>query len=327
MSASSARQPRSAVRAAAVLHRARGPGRGGQHEPDAPALLAGDPRQHERAVPEHRLPVEEAVRGNCGGLAAGVAGIWTTTTPTGPGWKWKSVYRTNPALEFDPSGVACPSTRLCVVTDGAGNIFTSTDPARRRWKTGRLPGLGRDGPTGVDLAGLACPSVHLCLSAVGPHTVAVSTNPAGGAHTWRTRGRPTPHLGPEVLSCASARLCVATLGDLVLSTPDPAGGVGTWRSSYLNQGYNPLAVIACPSEQLCVGFDGGGNLLTTSAPSVSATAWRVAPLASAPQTYPISSLACPSPSWCAATTSFGSLITSAHPSNPGAWSSTALGLE
>ena len=40
----------------------------------------------------------------------------------------------------------------------------------------------------------------------------------------------------------------------------------------------------------------------------------------------MSRLSCPSASWCAATTASGTLITSADPSNPGAWSSTALGL-
>ncbi len=257
---------------------------------------------------------------------AGESGIWTTTTPTGPGWKWKSIYKTEPYLNFNPSGVACPSTRLCVVTDAAGNILTSTDPARRRWKTGRLPGLGPQDFTGVDLASLSCPSVHLCLSVVGPQTVALSTNPAGGAHTWRTSGQPSTHLGTEALTCASARLCVATLGDLVLSTSHPAGGAATWRSSYLDQGYNPLTAIACTNDQLCVGTDAGGNLITSNAPSTSATAWNVAPLAIGSQTSPMSSLACPSASWCAATTSSGLLITSANPSNAGAWSSTALGL-
>jgi hypothetical protein len=263
----------------------------------------------------------------CVGTAgfAGVGGIWTTTTPTGPGWKWKSIYKTEPYLDFDRSGVACPSTRLCVVTDAAGNIFTSTNPARRRWKTGRLA-LGARDSTGVDLASLSCPSVHLCLSAVGPHTVAWSTNPAGGAHTWRTSGQPSRQLGTEAITCASARLCVATLGDLVLSTPHPAGGAARWRSSYLDQGYNPLTAIACPSDQLCVGADAGGNLITSSAPSASATAWNVAPLAIGSQTSPISSLACPSASWCAATTSSGLLITSPNPSNAGAWSTTALAL-
>jgi hypothetical protein len=250
-------------------------------------------------------------------------GIWTTTTPTGPGRNWKpTISKIPPDLNFDPSGVACPSVHLCVVTDEAGNIFTSTEPARRRWKSGWLPGLGPDS-TAVLPVTLTCPSVHLCLSLVGPQAVVLSTNPAGGARTWRTSGQLSTHPWPVALTCASARLCVATSGDSVLSTPHPAAGAAAWRSIELEQGYNPLTAIACPSDQLCIGLDAASNLITSSAPSASATAWNVAPLAFESQFSPMPSLACPSVSWCAATTSSGLLITSADPSNAGAWSPSA----
>jgi hypothetical protein len=262
--------------------------------------------------------------GTTGGGGGG--GILSTTSPTGPGWEWKRVDENGRYVDFGPNGIACPSTHLCVVTDAAGNIFTSTDPARGRWRTGRLPGIGPGDLTGVNLASLSCPSVRLCVSVVGPHTVALSTNPAGGAHTWRTSGQPSTHGWTGGLTCASARLCVATLGDLVSSTPDPGGGAATWRSSYLAQGYNPLTAIACPSDQFCVGSDAGGNLLSSGAPGPRAAAWHVAPLTIGGQTFSISRLSCPSASWCAATTTSGMLITSADPSNAGAWSSTALGL-
>jgi hypothetical protein len=132
-----------------------------------------------------------------------------------------------------------------------------------------------------------------------------------------------------VPTCASAHLCLATNGDLVFATANPARGATAWSSSYLDQGYNPLTAIACPSDQLCVGIDGGGNLVTSSAPSATATAWNVAPLAIGSQTDnpPTVRLTCPSASWCAATTTGGRLITSADPANAGAWSSTALGLD
>ncbi len=258
-------------------------------------------------------------------FTGGGGGILTTTSPTGPGWEWKRIDENGRYVNFGASGIACPSTHLCVATDAGGNIFTSTDPARRRWKSGRLPGIGPRDLTGVDLASLSCPSVHLCVSVVGPRTVALSTNPAGGAHTWRTNGPPSTYWTGR-LTCASARLCVAALGDLVFATPHPAGGAALWRSSYLDQGYNPLTAIACPSDQLCVGGDAGGNLISSGAPRPTAAAWHVAPLAIGGQTFSMSRLSCPSASWCAATTASGTLITSADPSNPGAWSSTALGL-
>ena len=261
-------------------------------------------------------------------FTGGGGGILTTTSPTGPGWEWKRIDENGRYVNFGASGIACPSTHLCVATDRAGNIFTSTEPARGRWKTGRLPGIGPRDLTGVDLARLSCPSVHLCVSVVGPRTVALSTNPAGGAHTWRTSG-PRSTYGTGGLTCASARLCVATLGDLVFSTPYPAGGAATWRSSYLDQGYNPLTAIACPSDQFCVGSDAGGNLVSSGAPGPTAAAWKVAPLAIGGQTFSMSRLSCPSASFCAGIEPTNGpsseVVLSADPSNRAAWSATALG--
>ena len=223
---------------------------------------------------------------------AGYGGITWTTSPTGPGWRWKFIYSN---YDFGDRSIACPSTRLCVAIDGSGDVFTSTDPARGRWKIGHLG--GSKFRYGIYPFFVSCPSVHLCLS-VGPSTVAVSTRPAGGARTWRTTRQPASNPGIGVPTCASAHLCLATNGDLVFATANPARGATAWSSSYLDQGYNPLTAIACPSDQLCVGIDGGGNLVTSSAPSATATAWNVAPLAIGPQTDnpPTVRLTCPSAS-------------------------------
>lgn len=195
--------------------------------------------------------------------------------PDRPARDWKVIDR---GYDFGAGSIACPSAHLCVAIDEpwpGGDVFTSINPARGRWRIGRL---------GVsDLERLSCPSVHLCV-AVGPSTVAVSTNPAGGAGTWRISTEPALTFGMGgalsvgPLTCASVRLCVATNGDLVFATANPAQGATAWSSSDLNQGYNPLTAIACPSEQFCVGIDGAGNLITSSALSAIPTAWSVAPL-------------------------------------------------
>jgi hypothetical protein len=126
----------------------------------------------------------------------------------------------------------------------------------------------------------------------------------------------------------SAHLCVATNGDLVFATGNPAQGATAWSSSYLAQGYNPLTAIACPSEQFCVGIDGGGNLISSSAPSADPSAWNVASLAIGSQGFPVPSLTCPSASWCAATTTSGMLITSHDASTRARWSTAgSFGLE
>jgi hypothetical protein len=254
-------------------------------------------------------------------VGTGGAGITWTTSPTGPGWDWKTHYENSD--DFGADSIACPSTRLCVAVGRSGNVLTSTDPARGRWKIGRPPGVAAS-LTGVNPGSLSCPSAHLCV-AVSPDKVAVSTNPAGGARTWRISNQPTPYNGIDALACASTRLCVATSGDLVLATANPARGAAGWPSSYLLQGYNPLTAVACPSDQLCVAGDAGGNLVTSSAPSPSASAWTVSPLA----TYPLSMLSCPSVSFCAAPGSIyppgSQLVLSTDPSNPSAWSGNAVG--
>ena len=271
---------------------------------------------------------------------AGYGGITWTRSPTGPGRDWKTPIHRDYIFvpQFDPHSIACPSTRLCVAIT-QGTVFTSTDPARGRWKIGYL--------AGIDLDNVSCPSVHLCVS-IGPHSVAVSTDPAGGAGTWRTTHPRASNAGIDSLTCASAHLCLATSssggsgygGDLVFATANPASGAAAWSSSSLDQGYDPLTAIACPSEQLCIGSDGGdagaldvGDLVTSSAPAAAAAAWNVAPLAIGGRTYPILRLACPSASWCAAISNqFGAgntgvLLTSADPSNAGAWTSTRLSFQ
>ncbi|HYB27808.1 MAG TPA: hypothetical protein VEF89_14410 [Solirubrobacteraceae bacterium] len=271
----------------------------------------------------------------CVGVAsmdgAGPGGITWTSRPTGPGRDWKTPVHRD--YDFDEGSIACPSTRLCVALTG-GTVFTSTDPARGRWKIGDIGGTWLDD--------VSCPSVHLCVS-VGPRSVAVSTHPAGGARTWRITHQRAFSAGIGSLTCASGHLCLATnnefspggfgpggeVGDLVFATANPAAGAAAWSSSFLDQGYDPLTAIACPSEQLCLGSDGAGNLVTSNAPAATAAAWNLAPLAIGRRTYPMSSLACPSASWCAAISNEsglagGVLLTSADPANAGAWTSTPL---
>lgn len=272
------------------------------------------------ACPSRRLCVATMDWDGFGG------GITWTGRPTGPGRDWTHPVYPDYSFE-DAHSIACPSTRLCVAITG-GTVFTSTNPARGRWKIGDL--------AVSDLNNVSCPSMHLCVS-VGPHSVAVSTHPAGGAGTWRITHQPASNAGIGDLTCASAHLCLATSsgpgaggkGDLLFATVNPARGAATWSSSYLDQGYDPLTAIACPSEQLCVGSDDAGNLVTSNAPTADPAAWNLAPLAIGRRTYPISSLACPSASWCAARSGVGSgvLLTSADPANAGAWTSTPLPFE
>ena len=129
-------------------------------------------------------------------------------------------------------GAACPSSKLCVATDGTPRILTSTHPTggRRAWTLGVIGDFGY-------VSEISCPSTSLCVVTGADENQSgfyTSTDPAGGAATWSFGGT---EFGSVIsgVSCASVSLCVAVdeSGDIYTST-DPAAGVGTWRFSTID---------------------------------------------------------------------------------------------
>jgi hypothetical protein len=214
------------------------------------------------------------------------------------------------------SGAACPSARLCVVTDGSGDVLTSTRPAsgRRQWRVGRVSGADRS---------LTCPSTKLCVS-LGPGALAFSTHPAGGARTWHTTDLQTPLSGVAQVSCATLHLCVAVdWGDDVLESTRPTRGSAAWTEANLGQGSNSLTSISCPASGLCVAADDAGNVITSTDPA--AGDWSrtdLAPVLGDTGRQPIlSAVSCPSASFCATVSSAGVVLTSDDPTgSAAAWS-------
>ncbi|HXA55221.1 MAG TPA: hypothetical protein VNV37_10165 [Solirubrobacteraceae bacterium] len=249
-----------------------------------------------------------------GGLAFGCGSAWAVASPV----SWASPVAVDDQPPFasptEVSGVACPSTELCVAVDNVGDVLSTTNPTggTAAWRSARVA---------EDFTAVACPSTELCV-AIGGHTIATSTDPTGGAAAWSI-----VHVGRELaaLSCASARLCVATNehgGDVWTST-DPAGGAGAWSEATVEE--RALSGISCPSVKLCVGVDDGDDVVTSTDPTGGTGAWTATQVAEGRTIFDVS---CASEELCVATDNYGEVLTSTDPTGgAGAWSAAKVSEE
>ena len=222
--------------------------------------------------------------------------------------------------------VSCPSVRLCVALDQAGNVVSSRNPGARRptWRFTRLGFSGAFAPLGR--GGISCPSISLCVFASGV-AIAASSNPTGGSNAWHGL---RPALPPSILPFFSAVTCVApsvcavadTAGD-VLTTTEPSGATPIWTRDPIDSraGINGFS---CPGARACVAVDGDGRVLTTTDLTGGAPAWKAHDLR---QGYnSIDSLTCPAPALCVAADSVGRLLVSRNPvARRSAWRVFSLG--
>jgi hypothetical protein len=127
--------------------------------------------------------------------------VFASATPTkGKSWTKQRVDGRNAI-----TAIACaPASTLCVATDVAGNVITTTKPLASQWHVTHIDPAG--GLTAVD-----CPSAGLCVAVDGAHDVFTSTSPAGGAGTWKRTTGVDGDL--TALSCPTAQLCLAVDGD------------------------------------------------------------------------------------------------------------------
>src|SRR4029453_10415951 len=72
--------------------------------------------------------------------------------------------------------------------------------------------------------------------------------------------------------------------------------------------------VSCPSPSLCVAVDGDGNVVSSTQPTASASAWKVTRVPGRPRFGHIS---CPSRSLCVAVGANGVVATSRHPTGGG----------
>jgi len=91
---------------------------------------------------------------------------------------WRSIYKHN-ITHADLYGIACPTSRTCVVVGTGGTILTTSDGGAT-WRS-------RTSGTTNDLWGIACPSASNWL-AVGQRGTILASR--GGASSWSSRTFP-----------------------------------------------------------------------------------------------------------------------------------------
>ena len=202
----------------------------------------------------------------------------------------------NGESESTITGVACPSTTLCVATDDSGHILVSKHPAESTaaW-TKELPAASE----GHALNSPTCPTTALCVVADSNGTVLTSTNPGGGSGTWTATKLA---ITPVVVGCETTTLCVAvsSTGQVVTAT-EPTGGESKWSSATasVNASHNPTA-ISCVTG-LCAFVDSNGDVVSATEPTGGASKWTSAEVDSGVYMRAIS---CPSSGLCVADASF-----------------------
>jgi hypothetical protein len=184
-------------------------------------------------------PLDEV---SCPSLSLCVVGDWfghvhATTNPTGGSDAWSSAYIDSNRLAYpmlNPQtpirDVSCPSERLCVVTDGVGDVITSQNPTGdvSAWRLSRAAPSVLGAPQPPSMYTMACASVSFCTAV-------------------RTNGQVTPPNSEVVL------------------TYNPLAGL-EWTRAFIDSAA-PLSAISCPSSSLCVAVDESGNVIVGRAPT------------------------------------------------------------
>ncbi len=167
------------------------------------------------------------------------------------------------------TALSCPSAKLCVAVDGAGQAVITTDPSgpAAAWRIADIdpPSMAEGEPP---LAGVSCPSAQLCVAVDQYDDIATSTRPTAGARAWTLNG-PTSaglNLPYSAVSCASTTLCavagVSGVGngdDDVLVSRDPTSRRASWEGAAVDHG--AIQSISCPTASLCVAGDGRGEVI------------------------------------------------------------------
>jgi len=222
-----------------------------------------------------------AATGSVGLLAALPAGAGAAVL------NWSVPEMIDPQAPFQgPNDAACTDGGLCVVVDGIGNVFTSTDPAggAATWTKADV-----DGSNAIEA--VSCPSSSFCAAADSAGDVLTSTNPTGGAGAWAITNIDGDEFF-EGISCPSAGFC-GVVGEegVVLTSTDPTGGESAW--SKVEPGDEQLYSIGCASESFCLAGNFGSVLFSTT-PAVGSS-WSTTHV---DRTEFFGGAACPSTTLC-----------------------------
>jgi hypothetical protein len=162
------------------------------------------------------------------------------------------------------TGVACPSTTLCVVSDDAGNVLVTTTPETQN-ACGSSPQLVDHN---ADITALSCPSTSLCVAGDPSGVVSMTTDPADPGIAWSTVGVFGIFNSIDSISCASVQLCAAgdNYGNAAVGTPPPTYTL-TVATAGSGSGTVSGGGISCPGT--CSASEPGGQAVTLTATPAS----------------------------------------------------------
>jgi hypothetical protein len=245
-------------------------------------------------------------------VAVSATDVFWSTHPLSGGSSWKEA-PLPPALDLEAlqgqsyvaDGVTCTSPSFCVISDGAGNVYVSSDPTGG---TGAWQESAVDFQTYEGLEAITCATQTLCAALDISGDAYTTSNPAG---PWTiARISPTLQANSYSVSCAAggSGLCAAVEFDRRIAvTADPSGTPATWQVASVSS--STLHSIACPSTSLCVAGADGGRLLVSRSPTVPGS-WKATRI---PGAYPYTQVTCHSTSLCLAADEFGFAALSTAP--------------
>jgi hypothetical protein len=224
--------------------------------------------------------------------------VISSSDPTGDASAWTAVGIPSPDGGHLMVAGSCPSQKLCVAVDGAGNVLTSTKPTgpASAWHAIAV-GLGV--PTDI-----ACPTTTFCAAVDNQVDIATSTRPTGGPGAWRriSLNHGATPASPPAISCPTSQLCAIAAGNTVLTSTNPASR-SAWRRVQVNVP-TPLTRISCPSPAMCVAVDQSGDVVASSNPTGGAGAWTRTTIDPG---HALTSLTCP-PGACIAGDDAGNVL-------------------
>lgn len=210
----------------------------------------------------------------------------------------------------DIVAISCPSARLCVALNRAGDVLTSRQPATGRALWHAVHVDDAEPGTEAQFADLTCPTVQFCAAIDGEGVVFTSTNPTGRRRAWHVALRSRKSL--VGISCPSRRLCALTTNawyDVITST-NPAAAASSWHATHVA---NELWAISCPSTAMCVVMPGDVGTIVSRNPTGGAADWssfRQPGDLTADDPHGAGWITCPSTTTCVAVDSSDRLFTS-----------------
>jgi hypothetical protein len=185
------------------------------------------------------------------------------------GWRWTS-HKANVA-----TGLACPTTSLCIGVAGNKVTWTTAPTAARPSFTRVALEPATSASVTVSLGAVSCASAHFCVVVDDRGKVFATTNPTGGKKAWHASdsGAGT---SLTAVSCASTTLCLALdYYGAALVTTDPLAASPTWTTTALGAGTAAFPVAAsCVGTSVCAAvFDNAAIYYTLNAGAAAPT-WR-----------------------------------------------------